>query len=104
MQVILIYVTIGNILDAEKLSRQLVEDKLVACANIYPGIRAIYEWDGKMMHDEEVSIILKTRAELWEKVRERIVELHPYDCPAILALPVQDVHQPYLQWIHDKTP
>jgi len=100
---IFVYVTIGTLEEAEALSKQLVEDKLVACANIYPDMRAIYAWDGKVMCDKEVSMIFKTRTELWEKLRARIVELHPYQCPAILALPIQEGHQPYLQWIHDTT-
>jgi periplasmic divalent cation tolerance protein len=103
MQPILVYVTISILAEAETLVLQLIEDKLIACANIYPGMRAIYAWEGKVMRDEEISIILKTQAELWEKVCARIVELHPYECPAILAIPVLAGHQPYLQWIHDTT-
>jgi periplasmic divalent cation tolerance protein len=103
MQPIFVYVTIGSVEEAETLSKQLVEDKLVACANIYPDMRSVYAWEGKVICDKEVSIILKTCMDVWERLRERIVELHPYECPAILVLPIQEGHQPYLQWLYDTT-
>ena len=88
---------------AERMARELVAASLVACVNIVPGMRSIYLWNGAVQADEEVLMILKTTAGRLAAVRERLVALHPYDLPEIVALPVVDGHHPYLQWVVDST-
>ena len=88
---------------AERMARELVAASLVACVNIVPGVRSIYLWNGAVQADEEVLMILKTTAGRLAAVRERLVALHPYDLPEIVALPVVDGHHPYLQWVVDST-
>ena len=88
---------------AERMARELVAASLVACVNIVPGVRSIYLWNGAVQADEEVLMILKTTAGRLAAVRERLVALHPYDLPEIIALPVVDGHHPYLQWVVDST-
>lgn len=88
---------------AERISRELVGASLVACVNVLPGLRSIYRWHGAVQVDEEVLVILKTPADRLTAARERLVELHPYDVPEIVALPVADGHHPYLQWVVDST-
>ena len=88
---------------AERMARELVAASLVACVNIVPGVRSIYLWNGAVQADEEVLMILKTTAGRLAAVRERLVALHPYDLPEIVALPVVDGHHPYLQWVGDST-
>ena len=84
---------------AERLARTLVDERLAACANIVPGVVSVYRWEGEVQRDSEVLIILKTSAEVLDDLESRAVELHPYDVPEVLALPVRGGHGPYLDWV-----
>jgi periplasmic divalent cation tolerance protein len=88
---------------AERIARELVEASLVACVNVVPGLRSIYRWNGAVQLDEEVLMILKTPTDRLAAARERLVALHPYDVPEVVALPVVDGHHPYLHWVFDST-
>ena len=103
MDKIIIYVTCASQTEAEKIARDLVEKKLVACANIMPAHTAMYEWKGELEKLSEVSMFLKTGGELFEKVRERVCELHSYEYPCIVALPIIAGHEPFLEWIDSET-
>lgn len=86
---------------AADLARTVVEEKLAACGNIVPGLRSIYRWEGKVCDEPEVLLILKTTADRFDALRERVVALHPYDVPEVLRFDVKDGHAPYLEWIRD---
>lgn len=87
---------------AARIARTLVEERVAACGNIVPGLRSIYRWEGKVCDEAEVLLVLKTPRDAVERLRSRIVELHPYTCPEVLALPVEAGHGPYLQWVRDQ--
>jgi periplasmic divalent cation tolerance protein len=88
---------------ADALATTLVEERLVACVNLIPGIRSIYRWEGEVTRDDEVLLIIKTRADLVERLRQRIVELHPYEIPEVVSIDVDAVHPPYLAWLREAT-
>lgn len=88
---------------AEKIARALVEERLAPCVNIIPGARSIYRWKGKVEAASEVVMIAKSRADLFDRLEKRVKELHPYDCPCIVAWPIEKGHQPYLDWIAEET-
>jgi periplasmic divalent cation tolerance protein len=98
---VVVLVTAPSADTAAELARTLVEENLAACGNVLPGLRSIYRWEGKVHDEPEALLILKTRAPLFEALRERIVALHPYQVPEVLRLDVAAGHPPYLQWIHD---
>ena len=77
---------------AEGIARPLVEERLAACANIIPSVRSIYSWKGEICTDDEVLMVLKTRASLLETLRARVLELHPYEVPEVIALPITAGH------------
>jgi periplasmic divalent cation tolerance protein len=81
----------------------MVEEKLAACANILPGITSVYRWKDKIEQSQEVVLILKTRESFFSDVENRIKELHPYDLPCIVALPIEYGHQPFLNWLEKET-
>ncbi|MFH1130757.1 MAG: divalent-cation tolerance protein CutA [Pseudomonadota bacterium] len=87
--------------ESEELARTLVEQGLAACANMVSRIRSIYRWKGKICDDEESLLMLKTRADKFQALRSKILELHSYEVPEIIALPLTDGHRPYLDWIDD---
>ena len=84
---------------AAEVARTLVTEQLVACVNIVGPVRSIYRWDGKICDDAETLAVIKTTRERFEAMRTRLVELHPYDVPEVIALPVEGGHAPYLAWV-----
>lgn len=101
--IILIYTVCANNAEARKIASALLSQRLVACANIFPEHLSIYRWEDKEQTSAETAMILKTRAELFDTISERIKALHSYDCPCIVALPVEKGHQPFLDWIMKDT-
>ena len=88
--------------DAEKgkeLARLVVGERLAACGNVIPGLTSVYRWSGSVQEDPEVLILFKTTQGALEALKARVVELHPYQVPEFLALPITDGHLPYLQWV-----
>jgi periplasmic divalent cation tolerance protein len=88
---------------ARQVGRLVVEESLVACVNVVPGIRSIYAWNGAMRDEAEVLMILKTTADRFPALRERLVALHPYDVPEVVAVAVAGGHDAYLRWVTDAT-
>jgi periplasmic divalent cation tolerance protein len=96
--------TVATPEDAERIARELVERGLAACVNVVPGIVSVYRWKGNVERDEERLLVIKTRGERFEALREALVSLHPYEVPELIALRVEDGHPPYLDWIVSSTP
>ena len=86
---------------AAGIARAVVEERLVACVNILPGLRSIYAWEGEIQDQAEQLAILKTTVDRFEDLRTRLLQLHPYSVPEIVALPVADGHLAYLGWVRD---
>ena len=89
--------------EAVGLAKTLVDERLVACVNIVPGLRSIYWWQGKVEDEQEVLCIMKTRTTLFEPLRDRVRELHSYEVEEIIALPIMAGSLPYLDWIKENT-
>ncbi len=100
MPLTLIYVTFGDNDNARAVAKELVEARLVSCANIFPPVQSIYKWDGQMQEESEIVAIFKTRTELFEQVEERIKTMHSYDTPCIIALPIEKASQDFANWIN----
>jgi periplasmic divalent cation tolerance protein len=84
--------------EADGLARALVEEHLAACVNI-ASVRSCYIWEGKLNLDPEALLIIKTTRGRFDALRNRILQLHSYSLPEIVALPVAEGHQPYLDWV-----
>jgi periplasmic divalent cation tolerance protein len=100
---LLVFTTLPSADKAAELAKLVVEERLAACANLLPAIRSIYRWQGKLQDENEVLLLLKTRAEHLERLKLRILELHPYEVPEVLAVPVEAGYQPYLDWLAGET-
>jgi len=94
-------VTIDDIEKAVRIGQFLVENKLAACVNLLPEIRSIYSWQGKIHDELETLMIIKTRKDVFKDLQKAIKELHPYEVPEIITLPIDQGLPEYLQWIHD---
>ena len=99
---IVVYVTAPED-EAVDLAKTLVEERLVACVNLVPGLRSIYWWQGKVEDEPEVLCIMKTRSNLFESLKDRVRELHSYEVEEIIALPILAGNLPYLNWIKENT-
>ena len=100
---LVVLVTVGSADEAAGLARTLVEERLAACGNLVERIRSIYRWKGKIEDEGETLLVLKTTAAQFEALRQRIVELHSYDVPEVIALEITDGHKPYLDWLDSNT-
>ena len=100
---VFVYVTCSSVDEARRIAETVVEERLAACANIYSSIESIYWWRGRVEHSGEAALILKTRRILFSRLVKRIRELHSYELPCIIALPIIDGLPPFLKWIEDET-
>ena len=96
------YQTLASKSQAVKMTKVLVKEKLIACANILDNVTSIYEWKGDVCDEEELSVIMKTTKEKVKSLEKKIVELHPYECPAILIIPIAGGHENFLNWIKEQ--
>jgi periplasmic divalent cation tolerance protein len=85
--------------DAVRVTRALVEERLIGCANLVPGVRSIYRWEGKVADEREVLAIMKTRKQDWTALLSRLHELHPYDTPECVAVRMAAGAPRYLEWL-----
>ena len=84
---------------AAEIARTLVEEKMAACGNVIAGVRSIYRWEGKVCDEPEALLVLKVPAKRFPELRDRVVQLHPYELPEVIALPVVDGLERYVSWI-----
>lgn len=96
---LIVLVSVPNAETAGKLAEALVGERLAACVNVVGGVRSIYRWKGAVERDEELLCVCKTTRAVFERLRARVVELHPYEVPEVVALPIEAGHAPYLAWI-----
>ncbi len=103
MDAVFVYVTVPDKAEALRIGRILVEERLIACANILDGLTSIYWWDGAIQQGPEAAFIAKTRAGLVEALTDRVRQLHPYEVPCVVALPVAAGNPDFLDWITAET-
>ena len=84
---------------AAELARALVDQKVAACVSIVPGVRSIYHWQGKLEDASEWQLVIKSRRDLFPKLKEAIAHIHSYEVPEVVAIPVVDGSEAYLAWI-----
>lgn len=95
--------TTDSLKSAEKIATTIVKEKLAACVNIVPKIKSVYSWKNKICREEEFLLLIKTRSSLYPKLEKRILEIHPYETPEIIQLPIQKGFAGYLNWIVRET-
>lgn len=103
MDTCLVYITASGPEEARRIGRALVAARLAACANVYSAISSIYWWEGEVQEDTEAVLIAKTRKELVPALSNKVRDLHSYDCPCVVALPLVDGNPDFLDWIETET-
>lgn len=99
MNYCLIYVTFPNTSEAENIGQELVAAKLAACVNIFPTITSIYRWQNTMQREQEVAMLIKTRADYYEKIEKKLTSTHSYDTCCVLKIPLTAGSEKFLRWI-----
>jgi len=99
----LAYITCPHMAEAQTLAQAIVTERLAACANILPQMQSVYWWEGKLEKAEEVVLMFKTRPDLQEALTAKVKELHSYDVPCVIFLPLEPGNPDYFRWIHTET-
>ena len=102
-EALVVFVTAPSADRALELGRTLVEERLAACANLFPAIRSVYWWEGKVQEEGEALVLLKTTRARFEALRDRVLTLHPYEVPEVVAVEVTAGNAAYLEWIVRET-
>jgi periplasmic divalent cation tolerance protein len=96
---IVVFVTCGNLKEAEQLAKSLVEKRLAACVNLLPGVSSWYWWENKVTQDQEILLVMKSSRPRFAELEKEVLRLHSYGVPEIIALPVVEGSANYLNWI-----
>jgi periplasmic divalent cation tolerance protein len=96
---IVVMVTTANKQEAEKIAQRVLNERLIACANIIGPVSSLFHWSGKMEKAEEYLIFMKSRKDLFEKLAETVKALHSYEVPEIIVLPIVEGSKTYLDWL-----
>jgi periplasmic divalent cation tolerance protein len=100
---IIVFCTVPDQAAADAITEKVIAEKLTPCVNIIPGLVSVYRWKGKINRDSELLLVMKTKRELFEKLSSAIKEIHPYEVPEIIAVPLSAGFPPYLSWIDENT-
>ncbi len=98
-----VYMTTGTQEEARRIGRALVEARLAACVNIIAGMNSLYWWEGALQDDNETVLIAKTREELLADLIDKVKAMHSYECPCVVALPIEAGNPAYLDWLAQET-
>lgn len=102
-EVRVVLVTAPDAESAGRLARALVDERLAACVNLVPGVRSIYRWQGRVTEDEELLLVIKTRAGRAAALAARVRDLHPYAVPEVLELAAVGGSEAYLEWVRTES-
>ena len=97
----IVFVTAPDEATARGIASALVEERLAACVNVVPGLTSIYRWEGRVVEDAEALLIVKTTEEALGALEARVRELHPYEVPEVVAVPVEGGSEHYLAWVKE---
>ena len=100
--ILLVMITVPERATAERIAEELVRRRLAACVNIVSELKSIYRWEGKLNRDPELLLLVKTTDKALQRLKECIVQLHPYKLPEIIAVRVQDGLEAYLDWVRSE--
>jgi periplasmic divalent cation tolerance protein len=99
---VVVLTALGAPPEAQQIARTLVEERLAACVNVVPGVMSVYRWKGNVEQEPELILVIKTLAERVDALKARLLELHPYELPEVVVIPIAGGHAPYLAWLEEQ--
>ena len=103
MKAVVVLTTTSSNDEAKNIAKRLVNERIVACANVIPGIESIYRWEGKVCDEKEWLLLIKTTEEQLPVLKSLLQEIHSYECPELIVLPIVDGLPAYLEWLAEST-
>lgn len=103
MDIVVIQCTVPNKKIAKSITKILMKHKLAACVSMVENVKSVFSWDGEVCEEKEILMMIKTRREHYGKVKLVIEDIHPYNVPEIIALPIVDCSEDYLRWLVKET-
>jgi periplasmic divalent cation tolerance protein len=100
---IVVMITAGSEEEGANIAKGLLDERLIACANLIGGIRSLYRWKGEVCDDPEILLLCKTERQHFSRLSEKVKSIHSYEVPEIIALPVIEGWRPYLEWVEQET-
>ena len=101
---IIVFITVPSHQDAVKIADKLVDSKLAACVNIIQGVRSVFMWNGKKESIDECLLLVKTKEDYFNRLKDKVKQLHSYDTPEIISIQISEGNQDYLDWIDKSVP
>ncbi len=101
--VVMVMTNAPDLLLAKRIAHLLIEERLAACVNIGTPMLSVYGWKGEVEGAEEIPMLIKTTVDKQKAMIDRLVELHPYEVPEAVVVPISDGHGPYLDWVRNLT-
>ena len=102
-RLVLVYLTARTAAQAKRIANALVEEQLAACVNILGPITSVYRWQGRVQRGREIAVLAKTRATLFPRLQKRVCELHDYEVPCVVAVPIAAGQPAFLDWLAQQT-
>ena len=99
---VIVLSAVGAQPDAERIARALVEERRAACVNVVAGVVSVYRWKGVVEKENELMLLIKTVAAQVDALKKRLLELHPYELPEVVVIPIAGGHAPYLAWLEEQ--
>lgn len=100
---ILVMTTVPDMEVGQILAEKIIEDRLAACVTQFAPVQSLYWWEGKISQDQEYVLFIKTKASLFPRLESKIIQIHPYKVPEIIALPILTGHKSYFDWLDKET-
>lgn len=98
---VLVYITFSNLKEAKTISEELLNEKLIACVNIFPEVNSLYLWEGKINSNCEIVAIMKSRNDQTDKIVEKIEAMHSYDQPDVVIIPIGKANKSFTNWVNN---
>ncbi|MDO9119766.1 MAG: divalent-cation tolerance protein CutA [Nitrospira sp.] len=98
-EIIVVFVTVPGLKEGSRISRAVLTSRLAACVNVIPGIRSMYQWKGKLVQEKEAMLVMKTTRLRYRKLEQKIKQLHPYELPEVIAIPLICGSSQYTEWV-----
>ena len=98
-EIVIVFVTVPGLREGRRISKAVLTSRLAACVNVIPGIQSMYQWKGKIVQEKEAMLVLKTTRPRYRKLEQKIKQLHPYEVPEVIAIPMICGSSQYIEWV-----